>query len=1685
MSDNVDQEGRLREMLDGLKKFQDNNQIETDGKWLEQLTVQMAALIPDWDIRECWSWGNWPDRIKTFPKSTKTDPGVDIVAVRRSDGELIAMQCKARKLDEFGHGADIVKKELDSFIAASATNKYAERWLVTNGGRDASGNAQQLLDDAFEAGKPPKLVNLHADLDEEVRVIQHETDNADECPHCAQGSPDDAMQTMDCMQREAVNEVVRLLAAHRDSESGGCPKGQARGRLILPCGTGKTRVALRIVERLTPSGNLALVLCPSIALVAQIRREFLQQAAAPLRALAVCSDQTAGYDPKQEDVRDLASDPTADGSNVSANWVKGKVTTDAQEIAKWIRDGRRSDEISVIFGTYQSGRSVADAMSIAKAKAEVLVADEAHRTAGLKLRKKAQKGRQLTDEAKTIRDFTLCHDNNAIPAVHRIYQTATPRIYEFGERRKQNADDNWEVRSMDDEKVFGIELYRRSYQDAVRNGWLSDYRIIAIGVNDSEAFNAAEEMAAKALKAAGGKGRHALSSSDCLRGLAFTLAMSGGVANADGNPLRLASCIAFMNKVRKSKDMANGLRGDAVREWVQEWLHDYADGRMAADCGYEHIDAKHSVAARDNTKRMLAGADADNPFGVVNVGIFGEGTDAPSLSAVAFLEPRKSPIDVVQAVGRAMRKAPGKQFGYIICPLLIPPNAVPETWLSTSGPEDGWRELGQVLSALRAHDQRIEDELSGILHLHLPKPPTEECTLIGIAQADTKRIHYLKHIGKPNEAAMAVERVLTGQSYLYAEFQKLNDEQDDGVDAHLPAVVQVITGRRNSDESLDVRRGAPVRDKPKAGAERGEVNIERTKKKARDMINKQGGHRLPRRRKNKPLYQNRLDAGRRLLALSGMVEHGEAIKLNLLSKSGLARNRVARDMNILADVVREAARHLNDDDLRKPLDRHFGLDNLRKDTKVPKPADGCTVAALLMMNAAMLHQRIVNGGWIPNVENLADMKESKRPVTIALRQWHKIISYDFKPVLEPAVQAMEAVEDTGRTSGLERALRHIATEAERIAETYADMGADHAGPLFNSVMGRQKSDGAYFTRPAVASLVAKLALDACGEVNWARKDAWRMHKAIDLACGSGTLLAALLSEMKGRAKHMGANKTQIAALQKLAVEETMKGFDVNPVSLQLAASQLTQSNQDIRYRRMGLHLMPYGPQPNGTARAGTLEMFGQGSILPHDKSLVPDEGVTTSSTDGSLHAEDAVEAAKGARIVIMNPPFTNRAAMGEKFLKDDQKALRTRVDDLLGRLDAGDLGWRRALDKNSIGPMFVALADKALAKNGVLAMVHPTIALTGVSGLRERQVLARRFHVQAIVSCHLPGQVNMSQNTGINESIVVFRRRGDAEVTQPTKIISLDRMPLDDAEATALHSAMAAQRGNVGILSDGWGEVSLWPRRRIEEGNWSAAAWRSPVLADAAAQVADLKCLVPLRQLGQPQETGRTLRGQKFHESAVDDPSGFPIIKTKSGKESEGGQRFIRGRPDQTWARGANTPKDDEKKLLRKAGHLLIAAGQDTSTARLTAVAADEAYIGNSWMPVGKVQSVEAKALAVFLNSTMGRLQLMRHPGKKLAFPIYSVKEASGLGVPDVKRPDVAEILTECWEATKDWEVPPYGTGECKIRARWDAAVVKAMAAVGGAEFVDADTLNGWRALLHEEPHVKGLGRNQYADATE
>ena len=1369
---------------------------QTDGLWLESLIENVAPHLREWNVDGCWSWQDWPDRDTVMPEGTPaTDVGIDLVARRRDDGRWIAIQAKARKLDSYGRGNPVASDELNKFLAAAADSKvWAERWLAVNGAVELSGYAPHK---AKMSGAPVKLVNVAQDVESQrlaLNEIEYDSRaDTDETP----------LQTRSSMQQEAVEKAVSALRANEQVDEDNIPRGEARGRIVLPCGTGKTRIALRITERLTFHGELSVVLCPSIALVAQIRREFLQHANIALRVMAVCSDKGVAAD--EEKVTNDA-DATLDRGMETTESIKGcLVTTDPVEIADWIRQRRNDpfgDSVSVIFGTYQSAARIAEAIKAAEAADgfKVLICDEAHRTAGVRRKKRA------TAAEERLREFTLCHDRDAFPATYRVYQTATPRIYGDNATAEVagHADRaDFVVRQMDDQTTFGVELYRRSYADAVRNGWLSDYRIIAMGVGDQDAVKLANLLVREAdekaaleaeeaerrrnPKSRSKRGDRLPTTGDYLKGMGFALAMGGGALAKDGKSVPLKSCIGFLNTIARSKTMTAVLQSEAVRNWVAQQT-----GGSTSSYRLEHLDASSPVAKRDEAKRRLAVAHTNKPHGILNVGIFGEGTDSPSLSAIAFLEPRKSPIDVVQAVGRAMRRARGKDLGYIVVPVVIPPGVDAERHLAISDKHEGWQELGEILQALHAHDQRIEDALPEVLTIQLPsgQPPLLELrTVVAVGRPERKNLEYAVVLGSRDDAE-DVARAAVKQGCSVLDFDNTEEfsetlwsELSDQPDA-------MIVHTKRLDGSTETREDTVVRHKPKANQDRGSVNENQTKRRAGKVAKGERGRVLPDPAERARLRKDREDQKTAefeahiqgvLVDLSEQM--GGAIAMNLLEKSGLTSNKVRRDLNLLADAVGEAARHLHDEaGLAAALDEHFGNDRLAAPKKGKPRADGATIAALLWMNAAMLQQRIVEGGWLGSkgIDPLAEIRSSPEPEELFGESWNAITRQDFLPVIEPATLALRVARRTGRLGGLRRALRHLAGEAEQIAETYADMGTDHAGALFNKVMGDQSSEGAFFTRPVAATITARLALDAIdpeNKLDWSDAEVWRDHKTVDLACGSGTLLTAAMTEMKRRAELHGAGSKQLATLQQVAVEETIKGLDINDVSLQLAATQLMSGNTDIKYRRMGLHRMPYGLQSDGTVAAGSAELLGRQDIVFAGRLFDDAAASTTVKTGAESHGtlegpemDDATEAVRDARIVIMNPPFTNRTKMGEKFGKETQQVLRQRMDTLEGFLEKADPPLRAILDKNSIQPVFAALADLCLNRNdGVFATVIPTTALTASSALQQRRELAKRFHVHTILTCHNPDNINLSQNTNINESVVVMRRFALASAPPPPR----------------------------------------------------------------------------------------------------------------------------------------------------------------------------------------------------------------------------------------------------------------------------------------------------------------------------
>lgn len=318
------------------------------------------------------------------------------------------------------------------------------------------------------------------------------------------------------------------------------------------------------------------------------------------------------------------------------------------------------------------------------------IADEAHRTTGVLNRKRAKVDFQLvhTDELQTDK---------------RLYMTATPRIY-TAKSKGALAKRDIKVVDMSDEDQYGPQFHRLRFKTAVEDRKLSDYRVIVLAVNESRVTPGLRDRLDGLADEKWKKNRPTLT--DMTRLLGVSLAINGLSQGSElERPGRLPRTMAYANSILRSKWFTRALMDPLVKGATTKRLH--GDER-AWDVTAEHLDASASALRRNEELVKLRDADKDGKLRVLsNVKLFTEGVDVPSLNAVAFLDPRDSQVDVVQAVGRVMRRAPEKRFGYIIVPIVVEPGKDVADALKNGS--EGYHTVGKVLRALQSHDERLAE----------------------------------------------------------------------------------------------------------------------------------------------------------------------------------------------------------------------------------------------------------------------------------------------------------------------------------------------------------------------------------------------------------------------------------------------------------------------------------------------------------------------------------------------------------------------------------------------------------------------------------------------------------------------------------------------------------------------------------------------------------------------------------------------------------------------------------------------------------------------------------------------------------------------------------------------------------------------------------------------------------------
>ena len=551
----------------------------------------------------------------------------------------------------------LAKAEIDKFLGGSQQAVFRLRWAVAT--CRWGPNAQRAI---VNAQPTVTVVDFNQYLD-----VQVEEETAER-----------PIQQPWPLQDDAIEDTVAGLRVHD------------RGRLVMACGTGKTFTSLRIAHDVVDDGGRILFAAPTIALVSQARREWLRQTTRPLECIVVCSDATAGGRNENEDMR--------------VSELECPVTTNPAEIAQALAG---EGPTRVVFCTYHSLGRVTDAQEQHEAPAfDLAIADEAHRTTGALIESRASRGREV--------NFQEFHDEVRLRAHKRLYMTATPRLYT--DRSKGNlAAKGIAVVDMGDYEVYGPELHRLPFKKAVDAKMLSDYRVIVLGVNQSSVTPGLRRRLEGIETAQSPKKRP--NTNDMTRVLGVSLAVNGVTEGKTlEQPGKLQRTLAFANSIARSKWYAEALMESEV---LRSTTRRMKDGRAMSVIA-KHLDASATALVRNRELRALANAGQKGECRILsNVKLFTEGVDVPQLDAVAFIDPRDSQVDVVQAVGRVMRKAPGKRFGYIIIPVVVEPGQdVAEALMRGT---DGYQTVGRVLRALQAHDGRLAESPATFVKIYEEK----------------------------------------------------------------------------------------------------------------------------------------------------------------------------------------------------------------------------------------------------------------------------------------------------------------------------------------------------------------------------------------------------------------------------------------------------------------------------------------------------------------------------------------------------------------------------------------------------------------------------------------------------------------------------------------------------------------------------------------------------------------------------------------------------------------------------------------------------------------------------------------------------------------------------------------------------------------------------------------------------
>lgn len=655
-----------------LNKYRKEAFSERDkGEKFERLMQAYLKTDPKYAYRfkHVWLWNEFHAKADLGG----LDTGIDLVALTH-EGDYWAIQCKC-----YQETTTIDKKAVDSFLSTSSreflnhemqTVRFSNRlWISTTNKWGANAS------EAFRNQNPPvNRINLF-DL-QESPVNWEELDK---------GITGEQARTKKKELRQ--HQTIALQRTHDHFKS------SDRGKLIMACGTGKTFTSLRIAEHETQGKGFVLFMVPSIALLGQTLREWTADAKEPINAICICSDSAISRKQNKNDdtdsfsVIDLALPASTDVKNIIKQF-------------KHIHHNGNKEGMTVVFSTYQSIDVIAEAQKeLLKGNHgfdifDLVICDEAHRTTGV----------SLTEEDSSA--FIKVHRNENIQARKRLYMTATPRLFSDDAKGKAAQADAI-LCSMDDPEVYGEEIYRIGFGDAVAQDLLTDYKVLILTLNENDIPPSVQSIITNKEKEINTDDASKLIG--CINALSKQILGDAGIIkDSDPDPMRRA--VAFCQNIKVSEKITETFN-ETTGAYIASLPTDKQANTLKVDS--RHIDGSMNAPTRDELLGWLKEGPANEKECRVltNVRCLSEGVDVPSLDAVMFLSARNSQVDVVQSVGRVMRKSPGKKYGYIIIPVVVPANVEADKALDDN---DRYKVVWTVLNALRAHDDRFNATVNKI-----------------------------------------------------------------------------------------------------------------------------------------------------------------------------------------------------------------------------------------------------------------------------------------------------------------------------------------------------------------------------------------------------------------------------------------------------------------------------------------------------------------------------------------------------------------------------------------------------------------------------------------------------------------------------------------------------------------------------------------------------------------------------------------------------------------------------------------------------------------------------------------------------------------------------------------------------------------------------------------------------------